>query len=188
MRRLLVVLCFFPLMSFAKDAGVFAEPYAGYFIGETEGTNLGVADLKSYVAGARLGYRTESGWAYGIDYAQGNGDYETTTATYDYTTKDGGIFIGYYFTEYVKVWASYILQYENTIKDLTAVGTDTEAEGDGFNVGIGIRGIPFVTINVTYSERNVDEINGATAGVASDNKVKTTMLSVSLPYNFPWKP
>lgn len=189
-RATLLILSFLlPLSVQAADikAGVLTEPYAGYFQGETEGTDLGTADIKSYTYGARLGYQTDGGWNYGIDYSQGKGKYQATgESKFDYNSKDGGVFIGYSFAAHIKVWASYIFKYESTIKDYGTGGVDVETEGDGFNVGIGIRGIPFVSVNISYQERSVDKIDGVDVG--GDNKVKLTMLSLSLPYNFPWKP
>jgi hypothetical protein len=189
MNQILLTLVFFLSLSAhgAQTAGVMTEPYAGYFTGETSGANIGKADIKSYGYGARLGYQTESGWNFGIDYSQGKGDYEPSAGeTLDFTSKDGGIFIGYSFPEYVKVWASYIFKHEATIKEFSA-GTDAEFEGDGFNVGIGIRGIPFVTVNLSYQERKYDKLDSQSLA-GSDNKIKLTLLSLSLPYNFPWKP
>ena len=172
-----------------QKAGVMTEPYAGYFTGESEGTTITEGDIRSYTYGARLGYQTESGWNYGIDYSQGQGKFEPSGGTdkLDYNSKDGGVFIGYAFPAYVKVWASYILKHEATIKEFGVGATDAEFEGDGFNVGIGIRGIPFVTVNLSYQERTYDKLDSASIA-GGDNKVKLTLLSLSLPYNFPWKP
>ncbi len=186
---LLILSFLFSFSAQAADikAGILTEPYAGYFQGETEGADLGDADIKSYTVGARLGYQTEAGWNYGIDYAQGKGKYQATgESKFDYNSKDGGIFIGYSFAAHIKVWASYIFKYESLIKGYGTGGVDVEVDGDGFNVGIGIRGIPFVSVNITYQERSVGKIDSVDVG--SDNKIKLTMLSLSLPYNFPWKP
>lgn len=186
-----IILGFVTLFSIAAmaagTAGVLTEPYAGYFTGETTGTNVGEADIRSYGYGARLGYQTESGWNFGIDYSQGKGDYKPDVGNkVDFTSKDGGVFIGYAFPAYVKVWASYIFKHETTLKELNA-GADVELEGDGFNVGIGIRGIPFVSVNLSYQERKYDKMDSASL-TGGDNKLKLTLLSLSLPYNFPWKP
>ncbi|MCB0348914.1 MAG: hypothetical protein KDD37_08755, partial [Bdellovibrionales bacterium] len=104
---------------------------------------------------------------------------------FDYNTKDGGFFIGYKFPAYIQVWASYIIKHEATLKEYNA-GADVETEGKGYNIGVGVRGIPFVTVNISYQERDIDTVGDADG--LSGNKVKLTMLSLSLPYNFPWKP
>jgi hypothetical protein len=188
MKIIILISIFFPSLLLADvKAGILTEPYAGYFQGEAEGTDLVEGDIKSYTYGARLGYQTDSGFNFGIDYSQGKGDYKVDGLdTFDVNSKDGGVFIGYAFPAYMKVWASYIFKHETTIKEMLA-GADIEAEGEGFNVGIGIRGIPFVSVNISYQERKIDKINDADT-VGSDNKVKLTLLSLSLPYNFPWKP
>jgi len=183
----LSLILLFSKSAFAETAGVLTEPYAGYFTGEASGTDIGKADIKSYGYGARLGYQTETGWNFGLDYSQGKGDYEPSAGDkFDFSSKDGGVFVGYAFPAYIKVWASYIFKHEATIKEFNA-GADTELDGEGFNVGIGIKGIPFVTVNLSYQERKYDKMDGAELA-ASDNKTKLTLLSLSLPYNFPWKP
>tara|TARA_B100001248_G_C27397930_1_gene467132 strand:- start:3914 stop:4483 length:570 start_codon:yes stop_codon:yes gene_type:complete len=182
-------LLFFGLPVFAQSGGgILTEPYAGYFQGTMELNGVAQeGDIRSYAAGARLGYRSDSGIAFGIDYAQGNGDVEFGSSEFDTTIKDGGVFIGYYFPKYMKVWATYIVQHEIILEEFPSSGSsDYEAEGTGFNVGIGIRGIPFININVIHSMRDLDEANNS--DLTGPNTVNTTMLSISLPYNFPWKP
>lgn len=191
-------------------AGIHVEPYLGY--GKTKleqtlrGTSYKVAgdnkETGSFVEfGGRLGYRA-LGLSVGLDYnftpSAFSLDRETPTpevsSAYDYTSTNFGLFVGYELPLFARFWGSYYLSSSLEIdKDAdTLDGSDNTGDdykGKGFNLGVGITTLPFVSINleyrsITYDERkNVSSGNTVNYPAGNDSAVdhSTILLSLSVP-------
>ena len=52
---------------------------------------------------------------------------------------------------------------------------------DGYGLGIGFTGLPFVSLNLEIEALNYD---AESSGVETDYSVASTILSVSMPFDF----
>ena len=171
----------------------YLEPYTGYFKGDLTGTNLKnrglTGSVKSFIAGTRMGYISQMGLITGVDFAFGkSGSIDTDTPSVkriDYEPLDLGAFIGYQMNDYIRIWGSYIFDHKVTLDGIDATSTALEDfEGNGYNAGISIKGLPSIRINLEYHVRKIEKLNGNSFS-ASDNESKTFLLSLALPFEFP---
>ncbi len=162
-----------------RKSPFYVEPYTGYFLGKLEGPSVQNGDLKSYTVGARVGMELVNGAIFGIDYSQGKGKFESTpTGKLDYDQKDLGVFVGYRVHPHVRIYGSYIFRYESEVESVS------EFEGDGYNAGISISGIPRVKIGLEYQIRNLNETGGGVT-LPGSNSSTTYLLTLRLPLPVP---
>jgi len=198
------------LMAFAlisqAQAGILIEPYLGYiFSADTKETGSGSGsfdykyDYSGLNYGGRLGYST-FGLQVGLDYNMASYDYETSNSTtklkdaYDFNAF--GAFVGFKFPVLLRVWGTYYFNAELKDKDSGSGGVYTPSgskfNGNGFGLGAGFTGLPFVNINLEYRSFTYDE--GTTSAGVKLNLPDTTngvgkhsasemILSLSVPFD-----
>ncbi|MCK5074284.1 MAG: outer membrane beta-barrel protein [Bacteriovoracaceae bacterium] len=183
-------------------AGILVDPYVGYRTGSFEVTSENTTyefDLSGYGYGLRLGYNF-LGLMAGVEYGLGSVDreYTRTGSEETYDTTQMSAFIGYNFP-LVRFWGSYYWNYKLEIPETNLTTGDYEGdkwEGNGFGLGIGFTGIPFISINLEYKRIEIEELTyysssrGATRTVnypTSDTtkpEIDEFFLSVSVPFDF----
>lgn len=156
----------------SANAGLLIEPYAG--VGQTK-TTLDFAgaddgDNSGTLMGARLGYSFLLLSA-GIDYA-----INTTKDASDEnaTITNMSAFVGVDLPILFRFWGEYFI---NSDIDSDSTGVDF-AFKDGYSIGVGFTGLPFVSLNVEVEALNYD---AEISGVDYDFSAASTMFSVSLP-------
>jgi hypothetical protein len=166
-------------------AALLIEPYLGYKVitdGE-EGTKE--YDTKGIALGGRIGYQ-QLGLMGGIDFNTSSFDLKTTTTTAttenDASSSDFGIFVGYNAPILVRVWISYYLSSSLDFKN----STESEYKGNGYALGVGYTGFPFISLNFEYKQKSYDELetSTATSNLNPEADFNEILLSVSLPLSF----
>ena len=184
MKKLMISLCLFLTLGVSQsNAGLLLEPYVGYQIGgwdksvvsgmnfiESESTGLGF--------GARVGFQT-----FGLMLG---GVYETFPSLSDGYGDNGeqtrmGVFAGYDFPLFVRVWGSYFLDISGKIG---SGGEFSDGLDNALSVGAGLTFLPLVSLNVEYRMFGMGTQRiGNTDVDMSDLEYNEIFLSVSLPLN-----
>tara|TARA_R110002072_G_scaffold64203_2_gene159195 strand:- start:35204 stop:35884 length:681 start_codon:yes stop_codon:yes gene_type:complete len=198
--RLLLLLLLLPQMALAE---FHVEPYLGYaFESSSQQTSTTKYEWSSsYIEfGGRAGYEM-LGLSLGVDYnlTPGGRDFEQdapATTTQDKSEWKGhnfGLFVGYELPIMLRVYATYYLSSKLKVdsdKDGDATNdVGDEYSGNGFNLGVGFTGLPFVSINLEYRHNSYDELKDVASGVTTkypnlgvqERKNNAVLLSVSLP-------
>lgn len=162
----LTMTTFFSVQSFA---GLLIDPYFG--VGQAKSSSdlsTGDESNSSTSVGSRLGYSFLLLSA-GIDYEMSNSSYDGD----DVSATNMSLFVGVDLPILLRGWAEY---YMSSSYDIDGVTQDIDFK-DGYGIGIGFTGLPFVSLNLEVSTLNyeVDVLSGIDYSVAS------TMLSISLP-------
>jgi hypothetical protein len=179
MKKFLAVFGFSAVMiSASVSQAIYFEPYLGLY-GTGSGTmttpSAATQDLTATLGyGLRLGYGF-MGFSAGVDYEMGKIDSKASGTTTKVDTTNLGVF-GSFDVPVLPVRA--YLTYFIDAKSKTEAGV--ESKGKGFKLGVGFTGLPFVVINIDYYSIKNDTMGGAT----TDQDIKMTVLSVSLPLNF----
>lgn len=160
----------------AAQAGFLIDPYIG--LGQTKTIfDIGSSDDSesdsSTVLGSRVGYSFILVSA-GIDYQIMNGK---DTNDEDVSSNNLSAFVGVDLPILFRFWAEYFLS-SSTDADFGSVDVSFK---DGYGVGIGFTGLPFVSINLELETLNYDLEFGSVEGEYS---VASTILSVSMPFDF----
>jgi len=188
MVRQLFVFLVFGLLVFTPQAkaSLLLEPYLGYAL-NGKGINSGSTDISydTVTYGARVGYSSIIGLMFGIDYSLQSPeiDFEQPNGTIDSDKRDKsqlGVFVGYELPLLFRGWATYYVASKLEHSD-----GDKET-GNGYAVGVGFTGLPFLSLNLEYRSCEYDEIERASNGdkEAIDRGLKEILLSVSLPLSF----
>lgn len=176
MKKILMIFTAVFTMSSVSQASINVEPFLGYtFSGE-----VGTSDLTGVGYGARVGYDLALGLGFGAEYFQGSYTAENTAGVEsDFEPTDIGVYVSYDFPILVRAWATYVISGK---EDSGAA----ELSGNGFKVGVGFTGLPFVAINLEYTTINYDESETAGVTTAIDRDRDGIMLNVSLPLSIPF--
>ena len=172
--RLLLVLSLVMVANAAK-AGFLIDPYIG--LGQSKSTLDAASDQEetssSTVLGSRLGYSfiLLSG---GIDYQIMN---TKDSNEEDATLNNLSAFVGVDLPILFRFWAEYFLS-SNLASDTDGVDFTFK---DGYGLGIGFTGLPFVSLNLEIEALNFDAEIGSNE---FDYTVASTILSVSMPFDF----
>lgn len=167
---LLSVLGLFLFVNTAQ-AGFLIEPYVGTgqfkstvdFAGQDEETDSITA------MGARVGYGFLGTIYAGIDYAQQT----TTVGDDDATMTNMAAFVGVDLPILLRAWAKYYLTSSFAEKEF-----DKTDFSDGYAIGVGFTGLPFVSLNLELQTINyVLDFSGTDVDV----NTAATIFSVSLP-------
>ena len=156
-------------------AGLLLEPYVGIMpTGKiTDDDEDYKHDKMPTVLGARVGY-TKLGFNVGLDYMMAQG-IEFKNVTQEYDLSETGIFVGLDLPILLRGYVGYIV-------NSNLEGSITKYEkGNGFKVGVGFTGLPFVSLNLEM--RNVSYDKVVISGQKSDTDLdyQSYLLSVSLP-------
>ncbi len=170
-----------------SHAGIFLEPYVGYYLGETDvGTPSGdvTNDDSGMAYGARLGF-TLGGYLYVAgDASLIKGEYENSSSN---TTDDleimtyaavAGVRLGMF-----HVWYGHAFKVDVETMD---EGVATDYEGTGWKAGIGTRLFGKINLNLEYIAGESDKVDGADIPTASVNSVESSgyLLSIGFPLSY----
>ncbi len=168
--RALIAMIAFTVVGQAQ-AGLLIDPYVG--IGQAKNTidaatgSEGTESMTSI--GSRLGYSFLL-FSAGIDYERSTIDKDTAT--------NMSAFVGFDLPILLRVWAEYFVSSSYDADDSTDPDLNFK---DGYGMGIGFTGLPFVSINLEVAAYNYDFDFG---NQKVDYALGTTLLSVSLPLDF----
>jgi len=156
----------------SAQAGILIDPYVGAgshvsaFDAVSSGSSVSDSSNSASVFGARLGYSFLLLSA-GIDYQKMTVDDTELTNT--------SLFVGFDLPILVRAWAEYFLAADGDSDFNSAYKFK-----DGYGVGIGFTGLPFVSLNLEIQNINYEsELSGA----VYDNATAATIFSVSFPIN-----
>lgn len=170
LQGLLLVAVFFTT---SANAGLLIDPYVG--IGSTVSTadtaTKSEETASSNVMGARLGYSFLLLSA-GIDYSIMNG---TDALDESMKVTSTSAFVGVDLPILFRFWGEYFF---NSEIDGDTFDTNEASFKDGYSLGVGFTGLPFVSLNIELENLNYDlDVSGNDV----DYSVVSTIFSVSLP-------
>lgn len=159
------------------QAGILIDPYigTGQFT-STFDSNLGQENkTETYTAtGARLGY-TFLLFSVGIDYQMGS----TKLAKETFKSNSTSVFVGVDLPILLRAWAEYFL---SSSVDSNDANIDSNLSfKNGYSVGVGFTGLPFISVNAELQNINYEYDGG---GLKGDVATANTVLSISLPLKF----
>jgi hypothetical protein len=171
MKLKLLIMLSSVLVSVQAFSGLLVDPYlgAGRQVQTLSATGVTVADPdpeSTSSVGARLGYSFILVSA-GIDYEMQTIDESKATNI--------SAFVGVDMPILVRAWAEYFLSSKYDLDEAGDVGFK-----DGYGIGIGFTGLPFVSLNLEIQNLNYEVEAGAND---LEFGTTTTTFSVSFPIN-----
>jgi hypothetical protein len=157
-------------------ADLLIEPIVGIHMGGKDGQAPNRDKFTGNGYGARIGVQ-KLGLMAGIDY-QSHGITIKDNPTEDASMTETSLFVGYDAPILFRVWAAYLLSGEVKYKG----GTGKDTDGSGFKVGVGLKLIPLLSLNLEYRKYEYAKNNGNKIDPVSENN--SMFLSVSLPLTF----
>lgn len=185
MKTLLKFIAITILSTQMASAAFLIEPYLGYKAitdGEVGTTEL---ETNGVTYGGRLGFQ-RLGFMGGVDFSGSSFDLEatngSTTTQTDASSTDFGLFVGYNAPVLVRVWATYFLSSNLDLEN----SSNSENKGNGYALGAGYTGFPFLSINFEYRHKTYDEVetNSGTSPLNPEADINEVLLSVSAPFSF----
>jgi hypothetical protein len=186
----------FLLFSYSAKAALYLEPYVGGLLGvyhedgnQTTPSVLTINNNGGFtggIFGGRLGVEF-IGLSTGLDFGAGSATGKPTDTTNykktDYSMTDLGAFVQIRFPILFRIWASYIMSAKADAKNSN--GTSS-LSGDGYKVGIGFTGIPFVSVNFEAYSTKYDKIDppSGTTITGYSNNISAFMFGISIPLSF----
>lgn len=180
-------------LSLSSHAGILIEPYLGFGLGmsgdhtSTVSGNSNVFDSDPGSAvefGGRVGY-TFMGFFGALNYSMTSFDiddkptkiagvssssYATNTISMDQNAF--GVTVGYKLPILLRFWGTYHFNVSwDSDADRVADNTTnykTESSGNGFSLGAGWTGLPFITVYAEYSSVTIDTLDKATNSGGTD--------------------
>ena len=171
--HLVLALCL--LTPALSRAGLLIDPYIGLastkttFDDVTNAVEDEEATSTSTGIGARVGYSFFLVSA-GLDYSLGTGDTALTNTS---------LFVGVDLPILLRFWGEYFLSSDVSDDDLDDLDVDLNFK-NGYGLGVGFTGLPFLSINLEVEALIYDAEIGSTEG---EMAIANTMLSVSFPLN-----
>lgn len=164
------MICSLVLVSTAANAGGFIEPYIGIQKGEFTNSNGTDYDTKGTALGLRLGYQAVIPWV-ALDIRLNDGTVDSTPEV-DYSGTDIGITAGVS-VPFLRPMIGYIPQAKQKFE---SGGSSDEYKGTALKIGLGIKILPLVDINIDQTAYTFDEVDGQDL----NNKAKHKILTVGL--------
>lgn len=169
----LLLLSILSLFSFTATAGIHVEPYIGYtnFTTTFEASkDLKVSAKGLTTVGGRLGYSLLL-FSAGVDYQLDKSS--------DHNRKNISAFVGVDFPILVRGYLKYVISSDYDNDDLPSGAGDITFK-NGYAVGLGFTGLPFVSVNVEVEKSSYTAEDLPIVG-DTDFDWASVMLSVSLP-------
>lgn len=175
------------VLSVNVSASVILEPILGFrMLGKSE-IGSDEEEYSALIYGGRLGVpKLIPGMILGIDYRMGSYESEDDAgATSEYDAKYLGAFVSYVGLPLLNFWGTWFFKHDNEIQL-----TQQILKGSGFNLGIGYKMLPLISVNLEFSKYTLDEVedsNGNTVSpfplAAQGNEVtgREFILSISVP-------
>ncbi len=183
MKKLLIILVA-TCLSTSAMADLLIEPYAGFGFGSLENNKNALHKYTVSFAptiGGRLGWEGTFLFA-AVDYMIQSGTYEGDTSLVDnievdFTTSMFAAAVGLDVPVLpIRFWGKYIFSRDTTVESTTG---DIDYSGDGYGIGAGFTGLPFLSINLEYLMTNYDEKDSESV----DYDVNTVLFSLSIPFS-----
>lgn len=172
----LIMICALVLVSTVAKAGGFIEPYAGYQMGEYSTSTTTTKD-KGTALGLRAGYQMIIPW-FALDVKMYKGQDDANPAS-DISFTDIGVTVG----ASVPFLRPYIGYVPSAKLKSEATGTSVEVKGTALKLGLGIKILPLVDINIeqtTYTLKDFS-LNGVDIPNASAD-YKSTMIGLGITF------
>jgi len=171
MKKLLVILSIMFATANAS-AGILLEPYVGYHMGSSEGSED--VDYKGMGYGGRIGWTLPIIF-FAFDYSAATVDYEASP-TVDADMSAMSLVVGANLPV-VRVWAGYSFATEIDIEDFIKI------EGSGMKAGVGFKlpALP-ISFNLEYVMATYDDPEVGT--LTNDIDASGLFVSVSAPLEF----
>lgn len=173
MKKLLMI-CSLVLVSTVANAGGFIEPYIGIQKGETTDSLGNKTDSKGTGLGLRLGYQAVIPWV-ALDVRINKGTRETAPEQ-DYSGTDIGITAGAS-VPFLRPFIGYVPAAKQKYE---ASGLTNELEGTALKLGLGIKILPLIDINIdqtTYKFKKLNDVD-----VTGDPKHVITTLGIGMTF------
>lgn len=175
MKKLLVLSSVVLFTSFA-NAGMLLEPYLGYQMGKIDYSGGVEGDTKGTGLGLRVGYQMVIPWI-ALDVQLGKGKVSKVNPESDYSYTDVGVTAGAS-VPFLRPFVGYIPAAKHKFEPDT--GSSYNLEGNGLKLGLGIKLLPFIDINieqVTYTYKKIDGLD-----LSSDVKMKNTIVGIGMTF------
>lgn len=170
----LIMICSLVLIGQVANAGGFIEPYVGIQKGEVTDLLGNKTDSKGAGLGLRLGYQMVIPWI-ALDVRLNNGTIESTVEQ-DYSGTDVGITVGAS-VPFLRPFVGYV----PTAKQKYEVsGTSNEFEGTALKLGLGIKILPLIDINIDQTTYTFKKMNGN--DVTGDPKHVITTFGIGMTF------
>lgn len=173
MKNLLMV-CALVLGASVAQAGMFIEPNIGIQKGEVTYSNGSTEDSKGTALGLRLGYQMVIPWV-ALDVRMSKGTVESSPES-DYSGTDIGITAGAS-VPFLRPFVGYVPAAKQKFE---AGGASNELEGNALKLGLGIKLLPLIDINIdqtTYTFKKMDGVD-----LTSDAKHKITTIGLGITF------
>lgn len=158
----------------------FVEPILGYSIGKVTDDANTDQDHKGPFLGARLGMGipvVPMLWAALDGGITTGGKYSDADLDADALRVGLSVGIDIPLVPILdRVWAGY-----NVIDNLSFDADDSKLKGNSFKVGVGLKFVPFVSLNFEYFKGNYSKTEASGTETDSDNDFNGFIASVSLP-------
>ena len=156
------------------------EPFAGYGIGSRNDDTSTNFDTKALILGARAGIGIFPMFTAGVQATLlSGGSSDSTTLSQDLSGTEAGVYVKWSAPIMLQAYAGYNILANKTE---TLAGVDTEFTGNGFFLGVGWTGLPFVVINLEMHRDSYSESKTAgTTTTLNDTTTEMFRLTISLP-------
>lgn len=138
----------------AANAGGFIEPYVGIMKGTWKSPGSSDVDTKGTSLGLRAGYQMVIPW-FALDVKMTKGTAETSPEA-DLSYTDLGVTVGAS-VPFVRPYIGYIPKAKTKVE---SSGASFDYEGTGLKLGLGIKILPLVDINIEKVDYTFKEIDG----------------------------
>ncbi len=170
----LIMICSLVLVGQIANAGAFVEPYIGMTTGKFKVTGASDTDSKGTALGLRAGYQMVIPWI-ALDVKILKGSAETNPES-DMSFTDVGITVGAS-VPFVRPFIGYIPAAKTKLE---ANGASDEYEGSALKLGIGIKILPLVDINIEKVDYTFKEVDGIS--LPDSIKHETLMIGVGMTF------
>lgn len=170
----LIMICSLVLVSTVANAGGFIEPYVGIQKGTATDANGTDFDSKGTALGLRLGYQMVIPWV-ALDVRMNKGTIETAPEQ-DYSGTDIGITAGAS-VPFLRPMIGYVPAAKQKFE---ASGSSFEFEGSALKLGLGIKILPLIDINIDQTSYTFKKVDGL--DLSSDVKHKITTIGLGITF------
>ena len=190
MKRFIFLLVLLLPLSFVR-ANYYVEPYIGHDLVGSADYKISSGQtfdfkFKALHIGARFGWTFWESLTLGADYAQSRFAFEGNGAHEKMHGKIWGPFVMYRFSQWVKIWYTYMFYSRFEYEEGTSV--DDKLIGEGHAFGISYIDIPYIDFNLEYRIHTLgsfynDDIE-QTNPLNYPYNASQILLSLSAPINF----
>lgn len=170
----LMMICALVLVSTVANAGGFIEPHLGMMKGTFKSPGSSDVDTKGTSLGLRAGYQMMIPWV-ALDVKMTKGTAETSPEA-DISYTDVGVTVGAS-VPFVRPFIGYIPAAKTKVE---VSGSSDEYEGTGLKLGLGIKILPLIDINIEKVDYEFKEVDG----VSLTDKVKHETLTIGIGMTF----